>query len=117
VENNQNQTILRVTAPEGKRLQAFSVPNPNRLVIDVRPDALVEKEILWAPGIRWRQQYVNLGDSRFPVVWLEIDPRSAGVNFKPIWSNPGTQVGTPRSCKRSVVASGGGNQCWLFQSK
>ena len=94
VENNQNQTILRVTAPEGKRLQAFSVPNPNRLVIDVRPDALVEKEILWAPGIRWRQQYVNLGDSRFPVVWLEIDPRSAGVNFKPIWSNPGTQVGT-----------------------
>jgi hypothetical protein len=51
VENNQNQTILRVTAPEGKRLQAFSVPNPNRLVIDVRPDALVEKEILWAPGI------------------------------------------------------------------
>ena len=94
VENGQNQTTLRVTVPEGKGLQAFSVPNPNRLVIDVRPDALVEKEILWSPGIRWRQQYVNLGNSRFPVVWLEVDPRTSGVSLRPIWSNPTTQVGT-----------------------
>lgn len=93
-ENGQNQTTLRVTIPEGKRLQVYSVPNSYRLVIDVRPDVLVEKEILWAPGIQWRQQYVNVGDSRFPVVWLEVDPRSPGVSFRPIWSNPTTQVGT-----------------------
>ncbi len=94
VENAQNQTLLRVSIPEGKRLQVYSLPNPYRLVIDLRPDSLVEKEILWAPGIRWRQQYVNLGESRFPVVWLEIDPRTSGVSFRPIWSNPATQVGT-----------------------
>jgi hypothetical protein len=94
VENTQNQTTLRVDIPAGKRLQVFSVPNPNRLVIDLRPDAMVEKEILWAPGIRWRQQYVNLGKSRFPVVWLEVNPRTSGVSFRPIWSNPTTQVGT-----------------------
>jgi len=93
VENAKNQTTLRVVVPEGKRLQVFSVPNPSRLIIDVRPDALVEKEILWAPGIHWRQQYVNLGNARFPVVWLEVDPRSAGISLRPIWSNPTTQVG------------------------
>ncbi len=94
IENSQNQTTLRVSIPEGKRLQVYSLPNPNRLVIDLRPDVLVEKEILWAPGIRWRQQYVTLGTSQFPVVWLEVDPRSSDVSLKPIWGNPTTQVGT-----------------------
>ena len=94
VENGQNQTTLRVEIPTGKRLQVFSVPNPNRLVIDLRADPMVPKEILWAPGILWRQQYVNLGNSRFPVVWLEIDPRSSGISLRPIWSNPTTQIGT-----------------------
>jgi hypothetical protein len=94
VENGQNQTTIRVPIPEGKRIQVFSVPNPNRLVIDLRPDALIEKEILWAPGVQWRQRYVNLGESRFPVVWLEVDPRANRMSFRPIWTNPATQVGT-----------------------
>lgn len=94
VENGQNQTTIRVQIPAGQRIQVFSVPNPNRLVIDLRPDALMEKEILWAPGIRWRQQYVTLGESRFPVVWLEVDPRANRMSFRPIWSNRMTQVGT-----------------------
>ena len=94
VENSQNQTTLRVSIPEGKRLQVYSLPNPYRLVIDLRPDALVEKEILWAPGMRWRQQYVTLGKSQFPVVWLDVNPRSSSVAFRPIWSNPATQPGT-----------------------
>lgn len=94
ISNTQNQTTLNVVVPEGKRLQAYSLPNPNRLVIDLRPDPLVEKEILWAPGIRWRQQYVNLTNTKFPVVWLEVDPRSAGISLRPIWSNPNTLIGT-----------------------
>ena len=94
IENAQNQTTLRVSIPDGKRLQVYSLPNPYRLVIELRPDALVEKEILWAPGIRWHQQYVNLENSRFPVVWLEVNPRSPGISLRPIWSNPATQVGT-----------------------
>lgn len=94
IETTPKQTILRVVAPEGKWLQVFSAPNPNRLIIDLRSDALVEKEILWAPGIRWRQQYLNLKNAKFPVVWLEVDPKNAGISLRPIWSNPSTQVGT-----------------------
>lgn len=94
VEGTHTQTTLRVDIPEGKRLQVYSLPNPYRLVIDLRPDALVEKEILWAPGIQWRQQYVTLGNSQFPVVRLEVNPRSSGISLRPIWSNPATLVGT-----------------------
>lgn len=94
LEAGQNQTTLRVDIPAGKRMLVYSVPNPNRLVIDLRPDAMIEKEILWAPGIKWRQQYLTLGESRFPVVWLEVDKRTSGVSFSPIWSNPATQTGT-----------------------
>lgn len=94
VESTQNQTTLRVVAPKGKNLQVFSVPNPNRLVIDVRPDALIEKEILWAPGIIWHQQYITLDSSRFPVTWLDVNPKTAAISLRPIWSNPTTQVGT-----------------------
>ncbi len=94
VQTNSNQTTIQVTIPQGLRLQVFSLPNPNRLVIDLRPDAMMEKDIFWAPGIRWHQQYVNLKEDRFPVVWLEVDPRTPGISLKPIWSNPNTQVGT-----------------------
>ena len=90
----QNQTTIRVDIPKDKHLQVFSLPNPNRLVIDLRPDALVAKNILWAPGIRWRQQFVNLGRARFPVVWLEVDPRSPRLSLKPIRNNLASQVGT-----------------------
>lgn len=94
ISNTSNQTTLNLVFPEGKRSSVYTVANPNRLIIDLRPDALVEKEIFWAPGIRWRQQYVNLANAKFPVVWLEVDPRSAGISLRPIWSNPNSQVGT-----------------------
>ncbi len=55
---------------------------------------MVEKDIVWAPGIHWHQHYVNLAKERFPVVWLEVNPRAAGVILRPMWSNPTTQVGT-----------------------
>ncbi|MEG4801945.1 phosphodiester glycosidase family protein [Microcoleus sp. ARI1-B5] len=94
VEPAGNQTRVKVQIPLGWRPQVFSLGNPNRLVIDIRPDSLVEKNILWAAGVRWRQQYQNLGTSRFPVVSLEVNPRQAGVKVRPLLSNPPTEKGT-----------------------
>ncbi|MEQ8998519.1 MAG: phosphodiester glycosidase family protein [Coleofasciculus sp. B1-GNL1-01] len=94
VETNQTKTTIGVSIPDGLQLHVFSLPNPNRLVIELRPNAMVEKDILWAPGIWWRQRTVTLGDTRFPLVWLEVDPKNPQVNLKPMWSNPTTQVGT-----------------------
>ncbi|MEG3898089.1 phosphodiester glycosidase family protein [Microcoleus sp. SVA1_B6] len=94
VEPAGAQTKVKVTIPLGWRPQVFSLGNPNRLVIDIRPDSLVEKNIIWAQGVRWRQQYQNLGTARFPVVWLEVNPRQSGVKIRPILSNPPTEKGT-----------------------
>ncbi|MFB2772832.1 phosphodiester glycosidase family protein [Pelatocladus sp. BLCC-F211] len=87
-----NQTIIRLEIPIG--LAPLVSTAPNRLIIDVRPDTLLPRAITWAPGLNWRQQYVNLGQERFPVVWLEINPRTVGLKIRPIITNSNTLEGT-----------------------
>jgi hypothetical protein len=94
VEMVNNQTIVRLSVPFGQSLQVSTIPQPNRLVIDIQPDAMVEKTIAWAQGLQWRQQLVTLGTDRFPVVWLDINPRAIGLSIKPILTNPQTLTGT-----------------------
>ncbi|MBW4666224.1 MAG: phosphodiester glycosidase family protein [Cyanomargarita calcarea GSE-NOS-MK-12-04C] len=94
VEQVNNQTIIRLSVPFGSAPQISTSPNPNRLTINIRPDALVQRDITWAQGLRWRSQYVGVGQERFPVVWLEINPRTVGLKLKPIVANLGTLVGS-----------------------
>ncbi|BAY64420.1 hypothetical protein NIES22_45180 [Calothrix brevissima NIES-22] len=94
VEVVNNQTVISLSIPFGMSPRITTVANPNRLIVDVRPDALVAKDITWAKGLHWRQQIVNLGKERFPVVWLEINPRAFGLTLKPIRSNPNAMEGT-----------------------
>jgi hypothetical protein len=81
VEKGNNQTIIRGNLPDGLSVRTSTLSNPNRLVVELRSDALVERDILWAKGLRWRQQYLSLGSTRFPVVWLTIDGRSTGLSY------------------------------------
>ncbi|WP_293274821.1 phosphodiester glycosidase family protein [Microcoleus sp. PH2017_18_LLB_O_A] len=94
IEPAGNQTRVKVQIPLGWRPQVFSLGNPHRLVIDIRPDSLVEKDIAWAAGVRWRQQYQNLGTARFPVYSLEVNPRQSGIKIRPLLSNPPTEKGS-----------------------
>ncbi|MEH1828015.1 MAG: phosphodiester glycosidase family protein [Nostoc sp.] len=94
VEVVKNQTIISLSVPFGLSPQVSTVANPNRLIIDIRPDPLEERDITWVPGLRWRQHYVNLGTERFPVVWLEVNPRKFGLTLKPMWASPDGLAGT-----------------------
>ncbi|WP_210404456.1 phosphodiester glycosidase family protein [Chroococcidiopsis sp. TS-821] len=94
LESAPNLTTIRLSVPAGLSPRPSTLPNPNRLVIDLRPDAMVERDIQWAPGVRWRQQFVTLGDSRFPVVLLEVNPRTTGLALKPISSTTSSLTGT-----------------------
>nr|WP_257235976.1 phosphodiester glycosidase family protein [Nostoc sp. 'Peltigera malacea cyanobiont' DB3992] len=94
VEVVKNQTIISLSVPFGLSPQVSTVANPNRLIIDIRPDPLEERDITWAPGLLWRQHYVNLGTQRFPVVWLEVNPRKFGLTLKPMWASPDGLAGT-----------------------
>ncbi len=93
VETRGTQTLVRLGVPTGIRSRVWTLPNPNRLIIDVRPDFMVDRDISWTPGIRWRQQTVALGSSRFPVVSLLVNLRQPGLSLKPIVSNPGNAPG------------------------
>jgi hypothetical protein len=89
-----NQTLIRISVPFGYAPRISSSPNNDRyLSVEIRPDALLAKNITWAPGIKWRQQWLNLGKDSFPVVRLEINPR-LGIKLRPIVSNPDTLIGT-----------------------
>ncbi len=94
VEVVNNQTIIRLAVPFGLAPRISTTSAPHRLVIDVRPDALVERSIDWATGLRWKQQFVSLGKESFPVVWLEINPRTSKVKVRPVTTNQDRQEGT-----------------------
>lgn len=92
IQNGQNQTTIQLLIPPGLRYRVWTLPEPYRLVIDLAPEVMVDRDIMWAPGVRWRQQIIELNKSRFPVVWLEINPRQS-VKLRPIWNNPNSLVG------------------------
>ncbi len=94
VEVVNNQTVIRLVVPFGLTPRITTLPKPNRLVVDIRPDALVGRSINWAPGLQWRQQFVSLGQERFPVVWLEINPSTSKVKIRPVATNQEKQEGT-----------------------
>ncbi|MDX2213616.1 MAG: phosphodiester glycosidase family protein [Oculatellaceae cyanobacterium bins.114] len=93
VEASSNQTVIRVGIPAGLRPQIWTLPNPNRLIIDIR-DTVRERDILWSAGVQWREQIVSTDNARFPVISLLIDPQQAGLAVKPIWTNPAGAAGT-----------------------
>ncbi|MGD1906330.1 MAG: phosphodiester glycosidase family protein [Leptolyngbyaceae cyanobacterium] len=66
------------------RMRVWSLTNPNRVVIDVRQDA-VPKDIAWAPGVRWQSGMVTVGNRSFPVQQLRLNPQQ--VRLRPIWAS------------------------------
>ncbi len=93
IETTPTLTNIRLSLPVGLSPRVTTLTNPNRLVIDIRPDGMAERNILWADGLRWRQQYLSLGEDRFSVVWLEVNP-AKNIKLLPFWSEATTLIGT-----------------------
>lgn len=93
LEPGANQTQIRVNFSSAVGTRVWSLSAPNRIVVDLRPDALVEQNILWANGLRWRQQIFPLGNNRIPVIWLEATP-NANLMLQPIVPNLTSMTGT-----------------------
>lgn len=94
LESSGNRTTLRIAIPGNLQPRVWMLPDPDRLVIDLRPEAVTQRNILWAPGLTWREQVITVGSERFPVYWLAVNPRQPGIKLQPIWSTPNTLVGT-----------------------
>jgi hypothetical protein len=83
-----SQTVLTVQIPPGLRPVLSTSDNPHQVVIDIRKDFLQPRNILWAPGLRWRQQYVSVNGKPFPVYWLQVGLSDSQINLRPIWTDP-----------------------------
>ncbi|MFB6277093.1 MAG: phosphodiester glycosidase family protein [Halothece sp.] len=107
------QTKLQIDLPESLNLRVSTLANPARLVIDLRRDDLRSRQIRWAEGILWRQDYIPVQDSEFAVTWLEIDPSFHQLDFQPIWHNPQNMRGiatlaqTSEQSQVSIAINGG----------
>ncbi|MBM0743652.1 phosphodiester glycosidase family protein [Phormidium sp. CLA17] len=93
VESLGNQTRVRLRIANGIQPRIWSLAKPDRIIVDIRPDSLIERNVLWAPGLRSRQQTLAIGTNRVPVTWLELDPRHPGLSLKPIVPNLSSMMG------------------------
>ncbi|BAP17766.1 phosphodiester glycosidase family protein [cyanobacterium endosymbiont of Epithemia turgida] len=113
LENSGKITKVHINLPTAHSLSVFSISNPHRIVIDVRPDAKIPKQIAWTKDITWRQQLVKLQRDIFPVNWLEIDTRSSKIALRPITTYSDRQEGTvslvtmAKEWKASAAINGG----------
>ncbi|MGP0129568.1 MAG: phosphodiester glycosidase family protein [cyanobacterium endosymbiont of Rhopalodia musculus] len=113
LENSEKLTKVHINLPTAHSLNVFSISNPHRIVIDVRPDAKIPRQIAWTKDIVWRQQLVKLRKDIFPVNWLEINARSSKIALRPITTHSNRQEGTAplvtmaREWKASAAINGG----------
>ncbi|MBT9315507.1 phosphodiester glycosidase family protein [Leptothoe spongobia] len=94
ITSSNQRTTLTITVADHLHPHIWSIAEPYRLVIDIRPDALKPKEILWADGIQFQQRYFALNNQRFPVYSLSLDIKdSDNVTLLPLWAFPNQAPG------------------------
>lgn len=95
VTSNNNRTIVQFPIALGDRARAKLLnPNTLEIAIDRNPNALPDRSINWAPGVTWKQQWISIGNNRFPVTYLQINPRQRGIKIKPVLSLEPNIIGT-----------------------
>ncbi|AFY95266.1 phosphodiester glycosidase family protein [Chamaesiphon minutus] len=95
VTSSKNQTIVQFPIVKGQRARA-KLLSPTTLEVTINSNlaAIPDREIKWAPGLKWRQKWVKLGVNNFPVTYLEIDPRQQGIKIRPMLALEPNLVGT-----------------------
>jgi Phosphodiester glycosidase len=95
ITSNLNQTIIQFPIVPGQRARAKLLSATN-LEVGINPTlaTIPDREINWAPGLKWRQQWLKLGANNFPVSYLEIDPRQPGIKLRLILPQEPNLVGS-----------------------
>ncbi|MCY7367929.1 MAG: phosphodiester glycosidase family protein [Chamaesiphon sp.] len=92
VTSNNNQTIIQFPIVKGQRARAKLLSSTHLEVsINSSSEMIPDREINWAPGLKWRQKWIRLVASNFPVSYLEIDPRQKSIKLRPILSQEPNQ--------------------------
>jgi hypothetical protein len=105
VTSSKNQTIIQFPIVKGQRARTKLV-SPTSLEVSINPNlaTIPDREIKWAPGLKWRQKWVKLGATNFPVSYLEIDPRQKGIKIRSMLALEPNVVGTNHLIKFAPTA-------------
>ncbi|MEM9246062.1 MAG: hypothetical protein AAGA67_10030, partial [Cyanobacteria bacterium P01_F01_bin.153] len=108
------RTVIRFpTASRTWLPQPFTLLGPNRIVVEASPDILARRSLQWAPGVRWNQDFIRLGNAQFPATWVELDPKAPEVELVPIPALNDTRTGiasvwdTARRNQVAIAVNGG----------
>ena len=95
VTSSKNQTIIQFPIVKGQRART-KLLSPTSLEVSTNANLanIPDRELKWAPGLKWRQKWVKLGATNFPVNYLEIDPRQQGIKIRPMLALEPNLVGT-----------------------
>lgn len=88
ISSSDQRTTLTLSVANYLHPYVWSLAEPNRLVIDIRPDTLQPKEILWADGLQFQQRYVEANSQRFPVYTLSLEANHPDFSLLPLWAFP-----------------------------
>jgi hypothetical protein len=104
VTSNNNQTIVQFPIVRGQRARG-KLLSPTTLEISINPnlDIIPDREINWAPGLKWKQKWVKLGINNFPVTYLEVDPRQRGLKIRPMLAQEPNLTGTNHLIKSAPL--------------
>lgn len=93
ITSSNQRTTLTISVADHLHANIWSLSQPHRLIIDIRPDALKPKEILWADGLQFQQRYINLARQRFPVYTITLAPQNPQFSLLPLGAFPNKASG------------------------
>lgn len=108
----QQQLQIQGTVAPFIRPRVRHATGPDRVVIDLTHAPIPSRNIVWAPGLRWREASHTVGQRTFPVhqLWLQSGP---ALTLEPVWPNsaqlPGlaSLVKTARDQRLAAAINGG----------
>jgi len=96
IETNNNMTLVHIDIPTGHNVRVNS-SSPNRLFVELKPDAMTQKSINWSDGISWQNRYIRINNSAkdtFFVSFLKVNLQKSQLDLRPIVPNNNTMTGT-----------------------
>ena len=98
--SQDKRTMVTINLPPAHHLRVNSA-NPSLLFVELKPEAIVEKDIVWSNDIYWQKKYVRLNSSSnspknslFLVDSLTLNLSDYNLDILPITTNGNTVIGT-----------------------
>lgn len=106
IESTANQTKITFNLTDANGIKITTKSNPFQIVVELRPDAFLTREITYLTGVTWFQKYVSLNSTGiiptpntippnlFGVTGVEINLKTSRLFLRPFTANPNSLTGT-----------------------